>query len=385
VLTKDAITVQLRLEGLVVIDVAEKPDVIEVATVYAKETATCPRCQRISGKVHDRREQRKRDLALWNKPVWIHVWKRRFRCLSCRRVFTEDDPACGRYKRTTRRLRAAVAQQSQETSVRVVSRWHDVSEGLVQRSWLEVYAAQQAPAKPHVFLGLDGFCVRRPGVMWSGLWDLQSREPVAVVPGVKQVDVQKLLERHVERDKVKAVVTDLSEANRQAIQLALPQAAIVADKFHVISLAHQSLLEVRGGRRRLGNDAWLLHRNIERLKQEDGERLATILHQDDSLRQAWLLKEGLRTVYRARSPKLASKALKTWIDDARNSGLSPFQRTARTLAKWQTEVLAYWDYPLTNAMVEGKHNRVKVLKRRGYGYRNNRTFSLRILNCFHRD
>jgi len=36
-------------------------------------------------------------------------------------------------------------------------------------------------------------------------------------------------------------------------------------------------------------------------------------------------------------------------------------------------------------MVEGKHNRVKVLKRRAYGYRNDRTFSLRVLNCFHTD
>lgn len=384
-LQQDAITVGLRLEGLTVLDVVERADRIEVATAYTSETAVCPRCQRISGKVHDRRVQRKRDLALWAKPVWIHLWKRRFRCLHCRRVFAEDDPVCGRYKRTTRRLRTAVANQSQETPVRVVSRWHGVSEGLVQRSWLEVYAAQQAPTKPHVFLGLDGFCVRRPGVMWSGLWDLQTRKPVAVVPGVSQANVQKLLERHVERDKVKAVVTDLSEANRQAIQTALPQALIVADKFHVLALAHQALLEVRGGRRLPGNTAWLLHRNIERLGPEDGERLTRVLSEDASLRRAWLLKEGLRSLYRARTPEQALRGLRAWIEEAKTSGLKSFQRTARTLTKWQKEVLSYWEYPLTNAMVEGKHNRVKVLKRRAYGYRNDRTFSLRILNCFHTD
>ncbi len=382
-LQRDVITVELRLEGLVVLDVAERPDRIEIATAYDGQVATCPRCQRVSGKVHDRRRQRKRDLALWDKPVWIHLWKRRFRCRHCRRVFTEEDPACGRYKRTTRRLRAAVARQSQETAVRVVSRWHGVSEGLVQRSWLETYAAQTAPSRPHALLGLDGFCIRRPGVMWSGLWDLQTRRPVAVVPGVSQASVQRLLERHVERESVKAVVTDLSEANRQAIQTALPRAAIVADKFHVIALAHQALLEVRGGRRLSGNTAWLLHRNVERLKLEERERLANALAQDGSLRRAWLLKEGLRRVYRAGAPEQASQALRSWCNDARTSGLRPFQRTARTLSKWQQEVLAYWRYPLTNAMVEGKHNRVKVLKRRAYGYRNDRTFSLRVLNCFH--
>jgi len=379
----DAITVRLRLPGLVVLEAIELADRIDVAAEYENEDAACPRCRRPTWRVHQRHKQRKRDLRLWGKPVWLYLWKRRFRCRPCRYVFTEDDPACGRSRRTTCRLRREVACQSQEATVKAVSRWHGISEGLVQRSWLETYAVQSAPARPHVFLGLDGFCVRRPGVMWSGLWDLQTRKAVAVVPGVSQASVQKLLERHVEREKVQAVVTDLAEANRQAVHMALPKAAVVADKFHVIALAHHALMEVRGGRRLPGNTAWLLHRNQERLRPDDSERLTQVLRQDASLRQAWLLKEGLRSVYRAGTPLQATLALQAWLTDAAASELRPFQRTATTLAKWQKEVLNYWCYPLTNAMVEGKHNRVKVLKRRAYGYRNDRTFSLRILNLFH--
>lgn len=376
----DAITVQLRLPGLVVLEARELSDRIEVATKYQAEAAACPRCQRLTWRVHQWGRQRKRDAQLWGKQVWIVLWKRRFRCRPCRYVFTEDDPACGRRKRTTRRLRGEVAFQAQDATVKAVSRWHGVSEGLVQRSWLETYAALSAPAKPHVFLGVDGFCVRRPGVMWTGLWDLQTRKAVAVMPGVRQRDVQKLLERHAERDKVQAVVTDLSEANRQAIQMALPDAAIVADKFHVIALAQQALQEVRGGRRVPGNDAWLLHRNLEWLSQEHAERLVAVLKADAALSAAWQLKEGLRGVYRARD---GEKALTSWLKQASESGLQPFERTARSLNKWRKEVVNYWRYPLTNAMVEGKHNRVKVLKRRAYGYRNDRTFSLRILNLIH--
>lgn len=384
-LQEDAITVQLRLEGLVVLDVAERPDRIDVATMCASKVAACPRCKRASGKVYDRREQRKRDLALWGKTVWIHLWKRRFRCLYCRRVFTEDDPACGRYKRTTRRLRSAVAKQSQEATVRTVARWNGVSEGLVQRSWLETYAVPTPPGKPHAFIGLDGFCIRRPGVMWTGMWDLQTRKPVAVIGGESQKDVQKLLERHAERQQVRAIVIDLWEPSRQAIHMALPQTAIVADKFHVVAQAHQALQEVRGGRRLPGNQAWLMHRNVERLSPAEAERLQETLRANHSLREAWLLKEGLRAVYRAPTKARAARLLTSWLDEALASGLKPFQRKARSLRKWQQEVLNYWDYPLTNAMVEGKHNRVKVLKRRAYGYRNDRTFSLRILSLFHTD
>lgn len=46
---------------------AERCDRIEVAAAYGTATATCPRCGRVTGKVHDRRRQRKRDLALWGK------------------------------------------------------------------------------------------------------------------------------------------------------------------------------------------------------------------------------------------------------------------------------------------------------------------------------
>ena len=379
----NAITVELRLPGLIVLEVAEASDRIEVAAEYADEEAVCPRCQQSTWRVHQRRRQRKRDAQLWGKQVWIVLWKRRFRCRPCRYVFTEDDPACGRRKRTTRRLRGEVALQAQEASVKAVSRWHGVSEGLVQRSWLESYAAVTPPSRPHVFLGVDGFCVRRPGVMWTGLWDIQTRRPVAVLKGERSINVQRLLERHASRDSVKAVVMDLSEAERQAVHMALPQSLIVADKFHVVALVHRALQEVRGGRRLPGNDAWLMHRNVERLRPEEGERLAKLLLSDPRLATAWLLKEGVRGVYRKRTQKDAADALAAWLKEAQESGLKPFQRTAATLTKWQEEVLNFWQYPITNAMVEGKHNRVKVLKRRAYGYRNDRTFSLRILNLFH--
>lgn len=379
----DAITVRLGLAGLVVTALREGEEGIEVATRYAGEEAACPRCGRMTWQVHQWRQQRKRDARLWDRPVWLLLWKRRFRCRRCRYVFTETDPVCGRRRRTTCRLRGTVARQADEATVRAVSRWEGVSEGLVQRSWHEAHLTPPLPDRPHVFLGLDGFCVRRPGRMWSGLWDLETRNPIAVIPGERQQDLQTLLERHASRTTVRAVAIDLAEPARQALHLVLPDAAIVADKFHVVALAGRALHEVHGEHRLRGTVAWLLQRGIERLSTADKTRLAAALQSDPLLTTAWTLKEELRRVYRAPTLAAAERALATWIRDAEASGLRPFVRTARTLRRWRTEVLNYWRYPITNAVVEGKHNRVKVLKRRAYGYRNNRTFQLRILNLIH--
>ena len=381
----DAITVWLRLPGLVVLGVKETERWIEVVAQCREEEADCPRCGRSTWQVHQWHLQRKRDAKLWGKEMWLALLKRRFRCRHCRKVFTEPDPACGSRRRTTRRLRQTVARRAREATVRSVAREEGVSEGLVERSWVEAHSIVSAPSQPHVFLGLDGFCVRRPGRMWTGMWDLESGKAVAVVSGERQVDVQRMLERHASRESVRGVAIDLSEAYRQAVELVLPNTAIVADKFHVLALAGRALHEVHGETRRPGNLAWLLQRGAEKLNKTERARLLEALSADPRLARAWGLKEALRGLYAKKCQEEAAVALASWTKEAQESGLPSFRRTAATLRRWQKEVLNYWRYPITNALVEGKHNRVKVLKRRAYGYRNDRSFMLRILNLIHSD
>ena len=381
---EDVITIRLRLRGLVVLGVKETERWIEVAVQYRREEAVCPGCGRSTWQVHQWHLQRKRDAKLWGKEVWLALFKRRFRCRLCHKVFAEPDPTCGARRRTTRRLRETVARRAREATVRSVAREEGVSEGLVERSWLEAHAVL-VPAQPHALLGLDGFCVRRPGRMWTGLWDLETKRPVAVVPGERQMDVQRMLERHAPRETVRAMVMDLSEPYRQGVQLVLPDAAIVADKFHVLALAGRALREVHGEKRRPGTVARFLHRGAQRLGETERARLLEALTREPELARAWGLKEGLRSLYGKHSQEEAAAALDNWIREAEESGLRPFRRTAATLRRWRGEVLNYWRFPITNALVEGKHNRIKTLKRRGYGYRNDRSFLLRILNLIHTD
>jgi transposase len=83
--------------------------------------------------------------------------------------------------------------------------------------------------------------------MWTGLWDLERALLVAFVSGEGQGQVELLLGRYGSARTVEAVVMDLSEPYRQAV---LPQAAVVADKFHLLALAARALGEVcREGRR----------------------------------------------------------------------------------------------------------------------------------------
>jgi len=305
----DRISIELRLPGVKVLEVKEDEHWIEVVGRYRVEEADCPRCGHPAWQVHQWHLQRKRDAKLWLKEVFLALWKRRFRCRSCRKVFTEADPVCGARRRTTARLRDTAAKLANEATVRAVARIEGVSEGLVERSWTEKHSVVAPPAQPHVLLGLDGFSVKRPGRMWTGMWDLETKQPVAFVPGERQAEIQRMLERHADRRTVKAVAIDLSEASRQAIEMALPDAAIVADKFHVLALAGRALHEVHGEKRRRGTVSWLLHRGMERLSPEERNRVVHSLLSEPDLARAWGLKEALRGIYTKRWHRDASVSL----------------------------------------------------------------------------
>ncbi len=381
----DRISIELRLPGVKVLEVKEEEQWIEVLGQYREPEVDCPRCGHSTWQVHQWHLQRKRDARLWRKTVWLALLKRRFRCRNCHKVFTEPDPVCGARRRTTARLRDTVAGWANEATVRAVARVEGVSEGLVERSWVEKHSVVGPPPQPHVLLGLDGFCVKRPGRMWTGMWDLETGQGIAFVPEERQASVQRMLERHASRETVRAVATDLSESLRQAVEMALPDALVVADKFHVVALAGRALHEVHGEKRRRGSIAWLLQRGAERLTRTERDRVAEVLIKDRELARAWALKEALRSVYKKRRHEDAEAALANWIRAAQASSLRPFQRAGTTLSRWKEEVLNYWRYPITNALVEGKHNRVKTLKRRAYGYRNDRSFLLRVLSLIHTD
>lgn len=63
------------------------------------------------------------------------------------------------------------------------------------------------------------------------------------------------------------------------------------------------------------------------------------------------------------------------------SQLPEIKTLRRTLMKWRVEILNYFLTGLTNARTEGFNNKAKVVKRRGYGYKNFRNYRLKVLTA----
>ena len=81
----------------------------------------------------------------------------------------------------------------------------------------------------------------------------------------------------------------------------------------------------------------------------------------------------------------AERSLNEWIDAITRAGIPEFLNTWRVLQWWSEEILNYFDDRVTNAFAEGVTNRIKVLKRRSYGFRDPVRYRHKVLlSCRHR-
>ncbi|MDP2447850.1 transposase, partial [Pseudomonas sp.] len=73
---------------------------------------------------------------------------------------------------------------------------------------------------------------------------------------------------------------------------------------------------------------------------------------------------------------------RTWLRHARDSDLPPLQRFARNLKRYARGILASARFRMHTSLLEGVNNRIKLIKRMAYGFRDSDYFFLKIKAAF---
>jgi transposase len=372
---------------------------IEVRVKAKQESEACPRCGEKSSKVHDIRKRIKRDIRLGVYQVYLVVHKRRFRCARCGKPFTESDRACGRYQRTTQRLRDHIAKQACQRPITHVAQEVQVGPRFVHGclvTWIEERLNkkgrtldEQTKLPTPSILGIDEFARRKGHHYDTIVCDLESRDVLEVGDGRKKEEVVELLKRLSNPNAVKAVSMDMSASFRPAVQEALPKAQIVVDHFHVIQHIMKAFRKVVSSWAHKKEGVVLLHkkqhlflRGSEDLNQEETQERERIGARLPVLEKAWQLKEALRVWYATATVADAAERLDAWIAQVQKEGPDALQKALSPFKNWRQEILAFFEYlPIlvSNGFVEGKNNRTKAIMRQAYGYRNRYNLRMRIL------
>ena len=188
---------------------------------------------------------------------------------------------------------------------------------------------------------------------------------------------------------------DLSGAYRRTFDVALPNAAQVADPFHVIRLANNSIDETRrrvqndtlGHRGRKDDPLYRVRRLLisahERLNEQGDAKLRGLLTAGDpkgEVRLAWHAKETLRGLYDIDCPQLAGTYLAELTDNLTDTDCPPeLSKLGRKLRRWHHQITNWHHARVTNGPTEAVNNLIKRVKRTAFGFRRFNHYRIRAL------
>ena len=239
-------------------------------------------------------------------------------------------------------------------------------------------------------IGIDEFAVRKGHIYKTIVVDLDSGRIVYVGDG-KGIDALKKFWKRVKRHKVKIehIATDLSAAFIASVLENCSGAVHVFDHFHVVKLMNEHLDDIRRkvytmekdiNKRKVlkGTRYLLLGNGADIFDKQYKNRLDNALAMNEPLSKAYYLKEQMREIWTQINKEHASAVLNDWVRQARESKIPQLEKMANTLMLYRSGILAWYDCHISTGKVEGINNKIKVMKRNAYGFRDERYFKLRL-------
>jgi transposase len=96
----------------------------------------------------------------------------------------------------------------------------------------------------------------------------------------------------------------------------------------------------------------------------------------------YVMKASLKELWQPRTAWQWRHAWRNWLRMAAQSALEPLQRFVRRLPPYWRSILARLRWPMHTGQLEGINNRIKVMKRMAYGYRDSEFLVLKIRTTF---
>jgi transposase len=417
---QDTASVLFGVEGLQVTDAQALPDgTLEVWAVTGDPAAAaCPDCGTVSARRHDTVLARPRDVRRGPDLVAVCWVKHRWKCKApgcARKTFTERVPQVPPRCRLTARLReqAGTEVAGRGITPAEAARHAGISWPVAHKAFAAAAdpVLDQAPS-PVAHLGIDEHRRGRPrwridadtgeyellADRWhTCFFDLSGDQGLlGQVEGRTADDAAYWLAQAAPawRDAVRVVAIDMCSIYASAVRRMLPGAQIAVDVFHVVHLAVKMTGDVRrrvvrgkyGGRGRSGDPEYgiknLLVRNLEHLSPAQFAKVTGALQADpggQEIAAAWIAKEKLRHALNLRARVTGSVPCERAARDrlfafydwcAQNDDIPELLSLARTVSRWEDQIVCAVLTGVTNATSESLNRLAKLEARLAYGFRN---------------
>jgi len=358
----------------------------------------CGECGQVTAAIHDVTERWVRDLPVFEMETHLLVHRVRVACPQCG-PHVEALSWLDRYSRVTRRVAESVARMCKDVSIKKVAEYFNLHWQTVKD--IDKEYLQKALGPPDLsgvaLLVMDEFAIQKGHRYATVVVEATTKRVLWVGRGRKREDVRPFFELLGEAGcrKIQAVAIDMNGAYEEEVKLHCPQAELVYDLFHVVAKYGREVIDrvrvdeanrVRDdkpAREVIKGARWLLLRNqgnIER--EEDRVRLSELLKANRKLATVYVLKDDLKMLWDYRHPGYARAFWKGWYNRAMRSRIEALKDFARRTKDRIDGILAHCRWPLHTSLLEGMNNKIKVIKRMAYGFRDDDYFFLKIRAAF---
>jgi transposase len=390
----------LNLPGVVVESSLQEGKTLILSVTKKTKSAVCPQCGKESHHLHQNQNYLIKDLPMGDKEIILNINRRRFKCKKCRKTFNEELDFVGVRRKYTHRYAENIIKQLINSDVSNVAKNNGLSEEEVY-SMLEDIVKTILPINVSNLrrLGIDEISlVKGQGKFIVVLVDIDSGKLIGLVKERKQVVIENVMKMWGEEvlEQIEEVSMDMTGNYKNLVEKICSNAVVTVDRFHVTKLIHEELNQARIAEKKaalelniesrekvfdsLKGNKYTILKAEENLTDKQKIKLDIIREASPLIATMHSLKEEFRNLFdTSEDPGTGILGLLDWLEKAEPY----YQKSVNTIKRWFGEVAGYFDNKTTNGVVEGINNKLKLIKRSGFGFKNFRNFEIRALLSWH--
>jgi transposase len=341
--------------------------------------------------------RRVRDLSCGGMRIYLELEVRRVQCKSCGLVkrerldFLADNPFY------TKRFAYYVGRRCRQATIKDIAEeldlhWETVK--LLETQYMRAQLAKAGTPGPKA-IGIDEISIRKGHTYRIVVSDLVRRRPIWFGGEDRSQKSMAQFYEWLGQKKTRGIrlaVMDMWKPFRNATAAHAPQAAILFDKFHIMSHLGDALDKVRKceyarltgkDRRFIKGQKYTLLSNRENLTLEGKQSLKLLLAANKRLNTAYVLKESFGQLWDYRSEAWARRFFENWRASLKWQRLKPYEKFAQMINRHWDGIAAYCkpENKVSLGFVEGLNNKIRVIQRRAYGLRDEEYLRLKVLTC----
>ena len=399
-------------------EIREEKGKIEVELSSQKKKVRCPICNAFTSSVHDNLKPIKSIyLDSCGQEVNLIIHKRRFHCYKCNKIFTEEFDLTSTNGSISNAVKIEIRRDllNYNLTIDYIAKKNHVSKYIVRKELEEATSTIPDHLKnlPKV-ISFDEFKAdTEEGKYAFIINDPIHKKVLDILPNRKKEYLIQYFTYTENRHSVEFVISDMYEPYLVVTTIMFPKAKYVVDRFHYTRYIMDALDKIRirlqkgysekskeykllknkknvSLLRKYGNDVdWWVeverYKNGHMVKMLPSDILREIKGISDELKRGYELKELFLDIVNHAIYEEAEREILSWIELCKESGIEEFIEASGTIERWLEYIVnSFIDERYSNGFTEGVNNKIKVIKRNGFGYKNFSFFRKRILYIFNK-